>query len=733
MVTNHLHNDLETLSALLFVDRFFFKAAVPHIYWDPFRFVQHESQNQLISLIIASTIHTQRRFSQFRHSTSYEQSFTAARFLTLFQLDLVDPLPPLLQDATTGASPTTVDYARFIGVELPWNTTCHNIDAILHIAPDWALEPHTTVFDIHGETIEIEAGLINRTTRGIPGPMDDSRAFIWARLGAMLLQCYPENLHKITFDICDARRYLPLTDRLEKLGTVFLHYFRGMTDGHVQDTVSFLSTNRIAYPRKKPVQIEFGVEWDAPWNQKHASERQRHQSWIKLIKAVGHPVQIDASRSPGFYEDILEGIELDALETFVDTDRYRGSLPSRFQKLDLRLSTVINVLKDVFAAYAQSLKEIDLFMRMTAAYCSTSEQLIFGDWNLPWVRAINISFPPRSLVCVGDFSDCPVLEILSLVPSSYPGSSRFSNDVHRVAPVWKLSRIKSLRLVGVAALQFDFDSLDHCTDLETLILECNSEFGRLMPIGGAPDLVQYNIRTQTSDCSNTDALDPPNHRCNGHWRLPKLRTLILDGPPSSKFSLEWLDRCVVLKYLQLTAHDLIGSNILLCSKDDSTATAIVSSTETQTAALNTQPQTESKLKSIVLKGCWRIPLDVLTSLVTDYAPNVTALRVERIEDDPDLVGPGGTQYGLRSSGVGRQEWPWGNNNNNNNNNNTTTPAATSGVKLRSFSCAYTLSRSDKKELGMSGLDYDQAYWYRQAGKLVVMMGHQHYIRKEDKS
>lgn len=110
------------------------------------------------------------------------------------------------------------------------------------------------------------------------------------------------------------------------------------------------------------------------------------------------------------------------------------SLPSRLQKLDLRLSTVINVLKVVFAAYAQSLKEIDLFMRMTAATCSTSEPLIFDDWNLPWVRAIDISFPPRSLVCVGDFSDCPVLEILSLVPSSYPGFSRFSNDVHRVAP-----------------------------------------------------------------------------------------------------------------------------------------------------------------------------------------------------------------------------------------------------------------------------------------------------------
>ncbi|KAF9325972.1 hypothetical protein BG006_010565 [Podila minutissima] len=289
----------------------------------------------------------------------------------------------------------------------------------MHGSSGWSFRE---LFDVHGETIELEAELINRTTRGIPGPMDDSRAFIWAKLGAMLLQCYPENLHKITFDICDAHRYLPLADRLEKLGTVFLHYFRGLTNGHAQDTISFLSRDRIAYPRKKPVQIEFGVEWEASWNQKHASERQRQQSWIKLIKSVGHPVQIDARRCPEFYEDILEGIELDALETFVDTDRYH--------------------------------------------------------------------------------------------------------------------------------------------------------------------------------------------------------------------------RCVALKYLQL---NLIGSNVLLCSKDDSTAPSIAPPTETQPAALNARLQTESKLKSIVLKGCWRIPLDVLTSLFTDYAPDVTALRVERIEDDLDLVGPGGTQ------------------------------------------------------------------------------------------
>ncbi|KAG0349269.1 hypothetical protein BG005_011087 [Podila minutissima] len=323
--------------------------------------------------------------------------------------------------------------------------------------------------------------------------MDDSRAFIWARLGAMLLQRYPENLHKITFDICDARRYLPLTDRLEKLGTVFLHYFRGMTDGHVQDTVSFLSRNRIAYPRKKPVQIEFGVEWDAPWNQKHASERQRHQSWIKLIKAVGHPVQIDSSRSPGFYEDILEGIEL-----------------ARWKPLWTRIAIVSGMEKVPPRNFS----------------CTTAQFWKYSVW-----------FP----VLIRDSPDFQTTCIAS-------------------PPVWKLSRIKSLRLVGVAALQFNFDSLDHCTDLETLILECNSEFGRLMPI----------------------------------------------------------NRCVVLKYLQLTAHDLIGSNILLCSKDDSTATSIVSPTETQTAALNTRPQTET-------------------------------LRVERIEDDLDLAGPGGTQYSISAT------------------------------------------------------------------------------------
>ncbi|KAG0091010.1 hypothetical protein BGZ93_009042 [Podila epicladia] len=214
------------------------------------------------------------------------------------------------------------------------------------------------------------------------------------------------------------------------------------------------------------------------------------------------------------------------------------------------------------------------------------------------------------------------------------------HEFAHVAPVCKLSCIKSLNLAGTAAQQFN--SLDYYTGLEALITESNSEFGRSMPI---------------------------------------------------------------------------GSNILLCSKDDSAAPSIISPRETQPAALNARPQNESKLKSIILKG------------ITVYTPSVTALQMERIEDGLDLVGHGGTQYEDQCCKRSSKLW-------------TIIAAAIKrsrqadlrphrGFKLRNFSCD-TLSRSGKKELGMSALARDQVYQYRQAGKLIVATGRQHYIRKEDK-
>ncbi|KAG0087974.1 hypothetical protein BGZ92_006776 [Podila epicladia] len=187
-------------------------------------------------------------------------------------------------------------------------------------------------------------------------------------------------------------------DGLEKLGTVFLRRFRGVIDGHVQDTISFLSRNRIAYPRKKSAQIEFD---EAPLVTRLPFQHSGSRESKMCIQAAALPVDV-----------------------------------------------------------------------------------------------IEISFPPGSFVRVGDFGDfgdCSFLKTLNLVPNSYLGSSQFSNDMHEfahVAPVCKLSCIKSLNLAGTAAQQFN--SLDYYTGLEALITESNSEFGRSMPIGDAPDLVQDN-------------------------------------------------------------------------------------------------------------------------------------------------------------------------------------------------------------------------------------------------
>lgn len=47
---------------------------------------------------------------------------------------------------------------------------------------------------------------------------------------------------------------------------------------------------------------------------------------IALYKAAGHPVEMDVSLRPNFYQDGVDSIEVDALEKVVNKDRYCFSL-----------------------------------------------------------------------------------------------------------------------------------------------------------------------------------------------------------------------------------------------------------------------------------------------------------------------------------------------------------------------------------------------------------------------
>ncbi|KAG0013105.1 hypothetical protein BGZ81_001236 [Podila clonocystis] len=787
IVTEHFHDDPKTLWTLLFVGRFFFLAAVPLLYADPFKFVRSRHKPKLTQLILASVIHTQRRLSQSRPLASSSKPFTVAGFLVRFGLLLVDGCapPPLLQDALSGLSPTTIDYAQHLKVELPKEELNSKIDSILRPKPRLAkIDSLTKVFGILGQEIEVQRWVANTTTAKRFYCKNPSE-FVWKRLAALLIQCYPAGISTLSLGVYDSHWYLPLADKLERLQTVHLQRTKKMEEEHLQDTVSFLTKNRTAFPRKRPIYLRFDSEWNSPCGRvatpQEKREFKREQQWprVAFYAAVGSPVHMNASPCPRFYEDVSTTIGLDSLDSFVDMDRrrfkygettfqqaflqrcqnlralqllvsdpqlfswavaapsasltleQRASPPSKLQDLNLRLHTGTNVLKSAAAAYGQSLRKLKVRAEAQAAHHKAVDYV--GNWSLPLVRKIEIEVTPMSIVRLDDFSECHRLETLKLTVNDRSGLACCSKTVDnsvRLAPVWKLPNMKTLQLHGMAALQFNFNSLEYCPNLETLRLITDLSFSMTT----IPCLLHNNDRAQAHNSSGIDSSQQKAWQKTG-WSLPKLRTLDLVGPPSSAFCLDWLEGCPALACLKLTSFNEHHPNVLLCRNDDSTAIQTTSPMDDQLTDLQTRLRLDSRLTCVTLDGLWIISEETLLKFLTNYAPRVTELRVDRIDQDPVPSADTLTWHGTwllrtfkkamkinhdsgpgQSRGVGARA----------------SIAPTRWGKLRYFSCPYNISWDGKEALGLSCISAFDADIYRRTDKLVVKMGDQHYIRKKDR-
>lgn len=132
--------------------------------------------------------------------------------------------------------------------------------------------------------------------------------------------------------------------------------------------------------------------------------------------------------------------------------------------------------------------------------------------------------------------------------------------------------------------------------------------------------------------------------------------------------------------------------------------------------------------------------DALRTLLTAYAPNLTVLSVKGIDKDPPLVnndtGHGGRLLGAVmnalqiSRELDREGEPPGRDGVGATT-ATTTPATAHKDRLLSFTCGYMLSRKDMKFHGLHGIDSREVVKYQAAGKFVILMRHQYYVRQDD--
>ncbi|KAF9302100.1 hypothetical protein BGZ74_005867 [Mortierella antarctica] len=221
LVIEHFHDDPRTLRRLLYVNKFYFNAAVRQPYYNPLKhWTNHckpgPEQNPNYSgitlkpakfhaLMLASVIHSQSAATKpSRTVTRFAPTFNVNKFLEKYGLQLPDKIElPLIQDAARGVSPTTIDYSR---TESTLHPLKHNTEDC-----GWTSDDSDDGLD-------------------------------------------PDSYENISLSSLNEDQFLPPADRCYKLRTVNLWRWH-IGQKHINQGVAFIKAIQAAFP-KKPLQIK---------------------------------------------------------------------------------------------------------------------------------------------------------------------------------------------------------------------------------------------------------------------------------------------------------------------------------------------------------------------------------------------------------------------------------------------------------------------------------------------
>lgn len=228
LIVEHLHKDFYTLRTLLYVNRFFFKAAVPLLLHNPFSdwdILKGEeaavNRKKLAALLIATAIHSQQRWL-LQARPEVPPGVSAERLLALFGLQLLEPITqsPLLHHAMEAVPLMTLDYAQHLGSYLPNHV---EVEEMLH--PRCLLdsvESGFPLFDIHGASVDSIGPVYDKNERDMLALLrirvafglviSEKRrlgTFVCKRLASLFLHCYPEPTTTIDLHACEVDPLCP--------------------------------------------------------------------------------------------------------------------------------------------------------------------------------------------------------------------------------------------------------------------------------------------------------------------------------------------------------------------------------------------------------------------------------------------------------------------------------------------------------------------------------------------
>ncbi|KAG0219547.1 hypothetical protein BGX33_002492 [Mortierella sp. NVP41] len=314
-----------------------------------------------------------------------------------------------------------------------------------------------------------------------------------------------------------------------------------------------------------------------------------------------------------------------------------------------------------------------------------------GDWPfpLPFLRVIRIELKRVASVNIGSLDQCPNLEELVIrfgtVGNStwdpLPDSNDPGDDPRSQAPLetslfpkWTLPKLKLLELDGAPALRFDYDSLQGMPNLETL----NLQVKKVELEDRLKDIPRLSMHSSRLDTSSTPQSTPPNDESptsivtpkdspksglastssakgvwTRTWTLPKLKSLEMVGPPAAVFTFDWLKGCPsltsatvalplhgALQRLPLVAFSPATYTLPLSAQEYSSGPLDDGATSQGPADQDIGVFMESKLETLHLRGPWVITGSDLTALLTDFAPFLKTLYIQRIQQKDGMSAGG---------------------------------------------------------------------------------------------
>ncbi|KAG0088194.1 hypothetical protein BGZ93_010525 [Podila epicladia] len=246
------------------------------------------------------------------------------------------------------------------------------------------------------------------------------------------------------------------------------------------------------------------------------------------------------------------------------------------------------------------------------------------NWNLPWLRYLNLrSFQRTLALSPGIFSGCPFLERIETFDRFY----EYNPLAIEYGQPAALPRLRGLELHGHSALQFHPDTLRTTGNLESLQLTMCSfgnEDDHFIPEAGDTMTLHPGAVVMTS----TTTLQQPIWTWD--WYLPRIMAIELSATFAYTFQFKMLIGCPNIAKISL----IISSNIPEHRRR--LTTTDLEFTVSETEGEHTQPPLPQRivlptLRSVLLMGLWQFSDEWVHVLLHQVAPSLAEFEETRCQ------------------------------------------------------------------------------------------------------